>query len=259
MSSLNCDIIKNHLLPKLSNAHITFFDCTDSTNEQAKKLARQGAGEFSLVIANEQTAGKGRMGRSFFSPADSGIYLSIILRPSLYIDDTTIITTACSVAVSRAIKSVCGINTQIKWVNDILLNGKKVCGILTQAQTTHNALEFIVVGIGINFTNADFPCDIKNKAGALFNCAPTVLREELIASIVNEFYAIYSALPNTDFMEYYKTNNASLGKKVKVLCKENSYDATAIDITNKGELVVETTDGIQKIISSGEVEVEGLY
>ncbi len=259
MISFDKNLIKDLLLPSLSGIDITALDVTDSTNEQAKKLARQGAVEFSLVIANEQTNGQGRKGRSFFSPADSGIYLSLILRPSFDITDATIITTACSVAVSRAIKKVCGIDTQIKWVNDILLNGKKVCGILTQSQTENGKVSFIVLGVGVNFIKTKLPQDIENKAVALFNAIPAISKETLIAQIINEFYNIYSKLPNTAFMEYYKKNNASVGKRVTVHGADFSYSAKAVDITDKGELVVLCDNGEEAIISSGEVEVEGLY
>ena len=258
MSKLNSDLIKNSLLPELSQITITCFDTTDSTNTQAKALARQGAEHFSLVVANEQTAGKGRLGRTFYSPADSGIYLSLILRPQFDITDATIITTACSVAVAMAIKKVCGIKVQIKWVNDLLFNGKKVCGILTESESTNGKLSFIVLGIGINFTMSQFPCDIQNKAGAIF-ASTDITREALIAQILNEFYAIYRKLPSHEFMEFYRQNNCTLGKQITVLVPGGSYKAQAKGITDEGGLVVSLQNGETQIISSGEVAVEGLY
>ncbi len=258
MGKLNSDLIKNSLLPQLSQIAITCFDTIDSTNTQAKLLARQGAEQFSLVVANEQTAGKGRMGRSFYSPADSGIYLSLVLRPTFDITDATIITTACSVAVSRAVEKVCGIKAQIKWVNDLLLNGKKVCGILTESETADGKLSFVVLGIGINFTASQMPCDIENKAGALFK-STDIAREALIAQILNEFYGIFQSLPNRDFMEFYRQNNCTLGRLVTVLAPTGSYKAQAVDITDDGRLVVLLQNGETQVISSGEVAVEGLY
>ncbi len=259
MSKLNSDLIKSSLLSELSQITITCFDTTDSTNTQAKTLARQGAEPFSLVVANEQTAGKGRLGRSFYSPADSGIYLSLILRPTFDITDATIITTACSVAVAMAIKKVCGIAVQIKWVNDLLFEGKKVCGILTESESTNGKLSFIVLGIGINFTMSQFPCDIQNKAGAIFSKSTDIAREVLIAQILNEFYAIYRKLPSHEFMEFYRQNNCTLGKQVTVLAPGGSYKAQAVGITDEGGLVVLLQDGETQVISSGEVAVEGLY
>ena len=174
---------------------ISTFDVLESTNTTAKELAQNGADEGTVIIAKEQTAGKGRLSRTFFSP-NGGLYMSIILRPTISSEKTTFITAAAAVAVCRAIKTVTGIDTGIKWVNDIYLNGKKVCGILTSGaiNSEKKNLDYAILGIGLNIDppKGGFNKEIKNIATSLFkeNCDEDT-KARLTAEILNEFFDLY--------------------------------------------------------------------
>jgi len=158
---------------KIPKEKIYCFKTIDSTNAKAKQFAVQDGSDMALIVSEEQTSGRGRMGRSFFSPNASGIYMSLLIKPDFDISKSVLVTTAASVAVCRAIDSVLGLNCRIKWVNDIFLNGRKIGGILTEAITDFESgqVEYIIIGIGINYwaPKVPFPEDIKDTAGSLLN------------------------------------------------------------------------------------------
>lgn len=240
-------------------AGIQVFRSLSSTNQKAKQLAIDGATAPAIIIAEEQTAGKGRMGRSFFSPQKSGIYMSILLRPHLSAKDSTLITTAASVAVCRAIKSTIGEAASIKWVNDIVFRGKKVCGILTEAVTNFEdgTIDYIVLGIGVNVVTADFPTDIRQVAGALLTAQDKgVTRNQIAAAILNELFLILENLESREFMSEYRSLSAVIGKDVEVIEHTCTYTAKAIGISDDGGLIVKTSEGT-KTLMSGEISIRG--
>lgn len=230
-----------------------------STNTVAKELAAQGAAEGTVIIAREQTEGRGRMGRTFYSPTATGIYFTIILRPKLSIEDSLLITTATAVAVAKAIESVSDDKAEIKWVNDIFVNGKKVCGILTEASLNfeNGGLEYAVVGIGINIATNSFPEDIKSVAGSVFTDKPatTPVTSMLVAEVLNNLADCMNSLTDKKYLEEYRSRSFLIGKEIIVIKSKSTLPAKAITIDDKARLVVEYEDLTTEALSSGEVSV----
>ncbi len=229
---------------------------TDSTNRVAKELAASGAPEGTLVVADRQSAGRGRLGRSFFSP-EGGIYMSMILRPETTAEQAVMITTCGAVAAARAIEKVCGVSAGIKWVNDIFVNRRKVCGILAEAGFEPGRQEpaYVVLGIGINVKKQSVPEELKDIVGCLEECAvQPVSKDELIAAVWEEFGKLYESRSTAVYMEEYRKRSVLLGKEVTVLAPSGSYTATAVDISDDGHLVVDR-GGCKEILSNGEVSV----
>ena len=248
------------LLKKTSNIHsILTYKTVDSTNQLAKKLALQGVSEGTVVLSEEQTAGKGRMGRSFYSPKQAGIYMSIILRPTMDASDAVMTTTATSVAVCRAIRNLTGKKPVIKWVNDIYLDGRKITGILTEAVSNFETgeIEHIIIGIGINFKQKEeFPEEISDRAGTLFHKEEMdITRNQLIAAILNEFMDIYYALPSHTFIKDYKKWSMVLGKEVRFTSDGDWQYGTVENITDHGALKVTLENGNSKILNTGEISL----
>lgn len=235
---------------------IIVMDEVDSTNSEIKRLARSGAKNGTVVIAEHQTSGRGRLGRSFFSPAGSGIYMSFLHKPSFDAEKATLVTTAVSVAVCRAIEKVSGKKPLIKWVNDLYLDGKKICGILTEAirDAKSGKIEYIVIGIGINCAKSEFPDDIKNIAGSICEKEEEISRNELVAEIIRETKDIDVVVENGKFIEEYKRRSLVIGKDIRILGQTEDI-ATALDIDENGGLVVRLWDGETKILSSGEISI----
>lgn len=242
------------------NWYKTYFDEIDSTNRYAKELAVAGAPEGTVVIANRQSAGRGRLGRSFFSPEEKGIYMSILLRPDISLERAVLITSMAAVAVSGAIEKICGVPAKIKWVNDIFLNGKKVCGILTEAgiNAERGTLDYAVVGIGVNVGAMEFPEKLKEIATSVSNeCGFAVSKEELVDEILLELEKWYPTLWNGGFLEENKRRSILLGKDILVLDESvpgGSYAAKAVDINELGNLIIRK-DGTTKVLNSGEVSI----
>lgn len=238
---------------------VEIFDLIDSTNTYAKKLASSVLDEDVCIIARSQASGRGRMGRSFFSP-DGGLYMSLLLRRDLKAADATHLTTAAAVAVSRAIDSVAGISSSIKWVNDIYLNGKKVCGILTEGKTLPNGmLDFAVVGIGVNLTApaGGFPSDIAERAGAVFETLPNGADSMLAARIINEFLSLIRTESKELCLNEYRARSFIVGKDIDVISLPSgvSKPAKAIGIDDDYRLIVRYDNGQSEALSSGEVSV----
>ena len=233
---------------------------TDSTNRYVKELAAAGAPEGTVELANKQSAGRGRIGRSFFSPEEKGIYMSILLRPDIELSRAVLITSMAAVAVARAVERISGIPAQIKWVNDIFLNKKKVCGILTEAgiDAERQTLEYAVLGIGVNVGTMEFPEELKEIATSVSNeCGFSVEKEALIDEILKELEAWYPTLWNGKFLPESKARSILLGKEIKVLDEKalgGSYPAKAVDINELGNLIIER-DGKLQVLNSGEVSI----
>lgn len=228
---------------------------TDSTNRVAKELAVSGAPEGTLIMAKRQSGGKGRLGRSFFSP-EGGIYMSMILRPQIPAERAVLITTCAAVAVACAIETVCGITAGIKWVNDIFVQGKKVCGILAEAGLNPDTAvpDYVILGIGINVEKQSVPEELKEIVGCLEDGGVVVSKPKLIAAVWEKFDEQYRKLSAAEYMGEYKRRSILLGKEVTVLSPEGDYKATVTDIDKEGRLVIER-DGVKQKLSFGEVSV----
>lgn len=243
-----------------TDCKVIVLDDIDSTNNYLKKLAEDGEKENTVVIAKHQSGGKGRMGRSFFSPK-SGLYMSILLRPNFSAEKSLFITTATAVAVSDAIDCLSDKNSSIKWVNDVFINSKKVCGILTEASIDFETggLSYAVVGLGVNLYHpADgFPENIKNIAGTVFDSEISGdEKAKFAAEIINGFFNIYNNFENSDFMKRYKSKSFILGKKINVIKGDKKTPATAIDIDDEARLLVEYENGERESLFSGEVSIK---
>ncbi|MBQ1546367.1 MAG: biotin--[Clostridia bacterium] len=252
--SLNSDIIKENMNKRARSLALTVLETVDSTNNEAKRMLAGGFDGNALIIANEQTGGRGRLGRSFYSPKNTGIYMTFLLRSSLALSDAVTVTTAAAVAVARAVEAVTGINVQIKWVNDVYANGKKVCGILTEAVSDFETgiAKSIIIGIGINITTEHFPDGV--SASSLGTTAP--VRNQVIAAVANELTAIYDALPDhSAFIEYYRNHSNIIGKEIDFYISNEKHTGKAVDIDEDGGLVVKLPDGGMTVLSSGEVSV----
>ena len=235
------------------------LETVDSTNEYAKKCAVSGAKEATVIIAEQQTKGKGSKNRSFFSYAD-GIYMSIILRPEISPTESLLITTCAAVAVSRAIDKICGKKTGIKWVNDIFLDGKKICGILCESALKPNEeqLEYAVLGIGINFSGSadELPDDIKDIAGFIFEKGVNgKIKEDLILEILDNFFMFYKNLEKREHLDEYRSRSILIGKNVLCIGNGDQFKATVIDIDDNAHLIVKTDDGNIKNLYAGEVSL----
>ena len=237
------------------------YKSISSTNTVLKQLAESGEAEGTVLLAEEQTAGRGRMSRSFFSPPRSGLYMSLLLRPHMSAQLSTRITACAAVAVAEAIEELTGCRAEIKWVNDVLVDGKKVCGILTEGSIDCESglMHYAIVGIGINIRppEGDFPAELRQIAGAL-PAAPDGgdLRCRLAAAVLDRLMDLYEQLPEGDCYEAYKSRSCLIGRQINILPLEGEpVPATAIGVERDFSLRVRLTDGTEKCLSSGEVSV----
>lgn len=237
-----------------------YFDELDSTNRYLKERAAEGAQEGMVIIANRQSAGRGRLGRSFFSPEEKGIYMSILLCPDISLERAVLITSMAAVAVARAVERVSGVEAKIKWVNDIFLHNKKVCGILTEAgiNAEKGSLEYAVLGIGVNVGRMEFPEELKKIATSVSNeCGKEVSKEVLINEILLELETWYPTLDDGSFLEESKKRSVLLGKEILVIDETvpgGGYSAKAVDINEFGNLIIER-NGKKLVLNSGEVSI----
>lgn len=239
------------------STNIIVLETVDSTNTYAKNLAQNGAASGTCVIAKTQTSGRGRLGRSFFSPSDTGIYMSIIIRPENEYESTFPYTIAACVAVCKVLEKYSSCTVGIKWVNDIFSNGKKVCGILTEGGTMAGStkIDYYVVGIGINTsTPADgFPDDIKNIAGAVSEINAS--KNQIIASVISELLDLWKNSSIENIIEEYKNHSFILGKTVSYIKNDETITGIAEDINIAGNLIVRTANGETNTLISGEVSL----
>lgn len=240
---------------------VKLYDEISSTNLEARQLAISGqAGHGSFVVALEQSSGRGRKGREFYSPKGSGIYLSVILEPEETLEGSLLITTSAATAVYKAVREVCGIDLGIKWVNDLYRDNRKVCGILTEAVTDFESgnIEFAIVGIGLNLyvDTRSFPPDLKGIAGGLYedvNEAQAADRNRLVAQIVNHLLEETSDLK---LSEEYVKHNIVPGHDITIVDNRNSRSARALSICPDGKLLVQEKDGTQSKLSFGEISIK---
>ena len=242
-------------------ADVEVYDSVTSTNDLAK--LKMLSHRPIAIIANKQTEGRGRYGRSFVSPSGTGLYMTLALKPVFSLQKSPFVTMATAVAVSRAIQKVCGIEPGIKWVNDIYYNKKKVCGILTEAQTSLETgiIDRLIIGIGINCFPGSFPAELRRIAGALTDKAHSFSRSELAAEVINEMVPILADLEDMSFLSEYRRRCFILGHRIRIhpTYDEDGVAARALAVEDDGALLVEYQEGSQKgqreSIHTGEISV----
>lgn len=250
--------IKSFLVNKERN--IILLDTVDSTNNYAKRLASEGEPSGSVVIASSQTAGKGRLGRIFSSPDGTGIYMSIIVRPDYDMETVSLLTSCMAVAAARAVDRLYNTDVKIKWVNDLYLGGRKICGILTEASVNSKGkAEFAVVGVGINVKS------VKNHFSQELLEIATSLEDEtgknvdlmrIAAEIINEADRLFPGLEKAEFIEEYRKRSCITGCDVIISKHGSELTAKAVGITDRAGLIVEYSDGTREVVTSGEARIK---
>lgn len=255
--------LEQGLKTKTMGQSIYFYEETDTTNNRARELALEGAPEGTLVVAEKQTAGRGRRGKVWESPLGTGIWMSLVLRPQIMPAEASVLTLLCGLATAEAIEAETGLSAGIKWPNDILINGKKAVGILTEMDCEMSQVHFVIPGIGINVNTASFPPEIAEIATSLYlECGKTISRRRLVHKVLERLEEHYETFLRTGsfaaMLEDYRKHCITLGKEVHVLGREPFF-AEALDITPEGELLVRRADnGKEEVVFSGEVSIRGV-
>lgn len=259
-------LTKQELMPFLNTRyvgrHIVYFDSIGSTNDEARKIASKGSKEGLVVIAEEQTSGRGRMGRKWTTPKYQAIAFSVVIMPKIKPEESPGITLVMGTAVCRAIREVCSLDAGIKWPNDIIINNKKVCGILTELSAEIDAVNYIIIGVGINANVERFPEEIKEIATSIYlESGRKVSRKELISKVFLEFenlYEDYKINGLKNIIDEFKSYSVTLNKRVNVTSINESFKGQAADILSDGTLVIKLDDGSERKVLSGDVSVRGI-
>ncbi|MDF2877125.1 MAG: biotin/acetyl-CoA-carboxylase ligase [Clostridia bacterium] len=248
---------------KVLGKDIRYYEQINSTNDMAKTLARENAAEGTVVIADRQIAGKGRLGKNWDSPGKTGIWMSMILKPDILPMQASQLTLLAGLSVCEGISRVTGLECRIKWPNDVVINGKKVCGILTEMNAELDGVNYIVVGIGINVNTKDFPEGLSHATSLSQEGGKQYMRRYIIKGVLEAFekdYMIYKTQRNIGhFLQRYKDYCITLNSDVKIITHQEEYTAYAKDIAKDGSLVIINAEGQEETIFSGEVSVRGLY
>lgn len=239
--------------------HVVYLESTQSTNEEAKKIAREGAEEGTIVVAEEQITGHGRLARGFYSPFAKGIWFSLILRPKFFPMEASKCTLLAAVGVCRGIRRMGLADAGIKWPNDILVHGKKLVGILTLMSASMEKIDYIIMGIGINtgIKKNEFPEDFREGATSFLNEGINVSRKDLLAAILGELEKEYSIAQNEGFdkvLDDWRAFSVTLGQEVRVIFGDDSYTGKAVDIDRDGCLLVNTGSEVKRVIA-GDVSI----
>lgn len=256
--------LKSIWKPKWVGCEILYFDSIDSTNTKAQELAEKGYPSGTLVVADKQVAGKGRRGRNWESPSGCGIFMTLMLKPDINPNNASMLTLVSALAVAKALADITGKDAKIKWPNDIVIDGRKVCGILTEMSAQFDYINNIVIGIGINVNNSSFPEEISATASSLrlLSGGKKYRRAEIIEKIMEYFEKYYSIFLETEdlsaLVNEYDAMLINMKKQVKVLDPKEPFEGKAMGITKTGELIVDTWES-RKLVSSGEVSVRGIY
>lgn len=241
-----------------------FHDTLDSTNNEVRRLAEQNAAEGTLVVAREQSAGKGRRGRSWVSPEGDGVWMSFLLRPEFPPECASMITLIAAMAVADGIREITGLETGIKWPNDIVAEGKKICGILTEMSSDMDSIHYVIVGIGINVGITEFPEELRLTASSLeLLTGQKVNQARLINAVLKgweKYYPVFlERLDLSGLQSEYNRMLVNQDREVRVLAPKGDYEGISRGITETGELLVELPDGELRRVMSGEVSVRGIY
>lgn len=253
-----------HLPVRWAGRQVIYLEETDSTNEQAKRLAEEGAVHGTLVIAEQQNNGKGRRGRSWSSPHGTDIFMSLVLKPELKPECASMVTLVAALSVCQAVEAVTGLKPMIKWPNDLVLNKRKVTGILTEMSADPGRIQYIVLGIGINVNRLEFPIELKDMATSLrLEAGRQISREELTEAFLKYFEDDFEQYEKTGdlrtLMGEYNKRLINRGNEVRILEPAGEYSGKALGINEKGGLMVERENYRIEVITSGEVSVRGVY
>lgn len=236
---------------------LKIVDTIDSTNDEMRRNASTHQ-EGDILIADTQSAGKGRLGRMFHSPKHNGVYVSIFLKPTFPIHKLLKITACTSCAVYDAIKKLYGIESAIKWVNDIYINDKKIAGILCEASLEMNtaSLEYMIIGIGINVHTYQMPKPLSDKATSIESHSEQIIsRNQILSEVLQRFYFYYRTMEENTFLDTYKKNSYILNKTIDVYAQGKKYTALALDIDEDANLIIQKEDGTKEILNSGEISI----
>ena len=262
--------MKEHIIQNLRESclwqdSLLWFESIDSTNTRARELARQGAAHGTVLIADHQTDGRGRRGRSFHSPAGVGIYLSVILRPHCTPQEIMHLTCAAAVAMCDAVENAAGFRPAIKWTNDLVCGKRKIAGVLTELGfDSCGNIDFAVIGIGINCCQqeADFPEEIRGIAGSLASVSNQKIdRAKVAAAMMDALYRMDAQLltGKADILNRYRRDCITLGQEISLVRGDEVRHGTALDVDDDGALIVRFHDGLTETVNSGEVSVRGMY
>lgn len=261
---LNKYEIASRMQTKWAGREVVFLEETGSTNVEARILAEKDFPHGTLVVADSQTGGKGRRGRSWHTPKSTSIAMSLILKPELEAEKASMLTLVQAMAVTKAVEEICGLEAQIKWPNDILMNEKKICGILTEMNLEMTEISSIIIGTGINVNQENFPEEISDIATSLkIEKKRTQSRADLIERICELFEEYFEIFMETKdlsgFLEEYNAHLVSMGRVVKVLDPKGEFTGEALGINELGELLVKKESGEVVNVYAGEVSVRGIY
>lgn len=259
--SLMEPVVQQGLHTAWAGKKIVYLRSVDSTNRYARQLAADGAEQGTLVLADEQTAGRGRRGRGWISPAGEGIFMTLILRPHVHPSHVAVLSLQTALAVARAISRACELDARIKWPNDIVCGGRKVCGMLLEMNADEQSVHDVVAGIGINVHQKAFEGDIARTASSLdLLMGRTICRADVVRAFLEEYEAVDAlAKTGTDaLMQAYRERSATLGQRVQVISATGSFTGTAMDVTDSGSLIVRTDEGEDREVLAADVSVRGL-
>ena len=256
--------LESRMDTKWAGHPVRFFEVLGSTNLQAKLDAENGAQEGTLIVADMQTAGRGRKGRSWSSPGRANVYFTLILKPDYAVELASMVTLVMGMAVTEGIRRACGVEAGIKWPNDIVVNGKKICGILAEMSVERAYIHYVVIGVGINVGEQTFPPEICDMATSLWEeCGKQVSRAALIAEVMKAFETCYASFRKegnlAGLTERYNEMLVNRDREVRVLDPKGEFRGIARGINPAGELLVERLDGTTAEVCGGEVSVRGIY
>ncbi len=236
------------------------IECRNEVTSTNSILKEPSYDRECALIALSQTAGRGRLGRSFFSPHDSGLYLSLRFKPSVPLDKYILLTPAAAVAACHAIESVSGKSPQIKWVNDLISDNRKICGILTEIITSPNISANVIVGIGINVYSPQggFPDELSTIAGHIFDEPRENLRNNLAAAFINSFLELCDNIDSSSFIDEYRKRSCVIGRRINVIRADTVRSALALDIDSECRLMVQYDDGTKEALQSGEISIRAI-
>lgn len=250
---LEGDLLIPEIIEKALQIQVSYNEKSISTQKDAKENILTNPKTPQLYMAPKQEMAKGRMNRPFFTSENGGIYMSLHLKPNVHYSDLEPFTMMAASSITKAISRLTGIDTQIKWVNDIYLGQKKIAGIITEAITSVETglITDVIIGIGLNFFIKDFPDDLNSKAGSLFSVQPTVTRNQLII----EIWKLFTEIPVKDHIKVYKDKSLVLNRQVTFMENDTLISGKAIAITDEGHLVIRLESGQEKILRSGEISL----
>ena len=257
--SLMAPVIARGLQTRWAGRQIVYLPSVDSTNRRARQLAAEGAPHGTLVIADEQTAGRGRRGRGWISPAGEGVFMSLILRPQSHPSEVARLSMQTALAVALSIAQTTGLDARIKWPNDIVCGGRKVCGMLLEMNADEQAVHDVVAGIGINVHQTQFAPEIEKTASSLdLLSGQRVCRAALVRAFLEAFERAEALAAQGALMDAYRARSATLGQRVQVIAPAGSFTGTALEVTDSGSMIVEDEEGQRREVLAADVSVRGL-